>query len=515
MAIPASQIVQVNPRLLTPGGTDLEFNGLFITNSDFIPSSQMVVPFGTPDSVGEYFGMDSDEYKMSVIYFQGYNNSFKKPRAIYFGRRVAENASAFLRGSSFKTLPAVTLADLQKITDGGFTLTMDGATETISNISLKSAASLSDVAQIIQTAIREANTANLAWSGATVTYSSIFNAFMVTTGSSGAESAVSFMSAPSATEEGSITDLSVALRMTETAGAVQSAGMNAMTVAENMAAFLDLTENFVCLTTLKQPTQEDALDYAAWASGQGVNYLYIYWDNDPKLLQPNNETTIAAALKAANVGATCGVWDKCDHAAFIMGVAASIDWERRNGTITFAFKSQDGLAANVETGTNAINLTAQGMNFMGDYATRNDQFIFLYPGQMFGSWSWIDTYLNAVWLNNVLQVSLMNGLSQSPRTPYTNEGYTMVRAWCQDPVNRAVKNGVIEAGVTLSESQKAQLFRETGRDISSEVFTNGYYLIVEDPSPSVRVTRDSPNCSLYFTYGGAIHKLVLASTMLS
>ena len=144
MAIPASQIVQVNPRLLTPGGTDLEFNGMFITDSSSIPASQMVIPFGEPESVGEYFGMGSDEYKMSVIYFQGYNNSFKKPRAVYFGRRVAEDASAFLRGGSFGALPAATLADLQKVTDGGFTLTMDGATENISNISLESAVSLSE-----------------------------------------------------------------------------------------------------------------------------------------------------------------------------------------------------------------------------------------------------------------------------------------------------------------------------------------------------------------------------------
>ena len=82
MSIPASQIVQVNPRLLTPGGTDLEFNGLLLSGSDFIPSSQLVLPFPDADSVGEYFGMESDEYKAAAIYFQGYNNSFKKPRAL-------------------------------------------------------------------------------------------------------------------------------------------------------------------------------------------------------------------------------------------------------------------------------------------------------------------------------------------------------------------------------------------------------------------------------------------------
>lgn len=101
------------------------------------------------------------------------------------------------------------------------------------------------------------------------------------------------------------------------------------------------------------------------------------------------------------------------------------------------------------------------MNFMGDYATRNDQFIFLYPGQMFGSWKWIDTYLNAVWLNNALQVACMNGFRQTPRVPYNQEGYTLLKSWCLDPINRALYSGVIDTGVALSESQKSQLVRES------------------------------------------------------
>lgn len=502
MAIPASQIVQVNPRLLTPGGTDLEFNGLFLSSSDFIPTSQLVLPFSDPDSVGGYFGLESAEYQAAVTYFQGYDNSFQKPRALYIARRIAEECAPFIRGAAFGAPASQTLAALKAVTAGTLTITLGAHEGTLSNINFSTASSLSDAADILQTAVQAESAGGSAWTAASVAYSSLFDAFIITGGESGAESGVSYAS-------GTVAE---AMRLTQNAGAVLSPGMDAMTPAENMEAVLELTENFVCFTTVDQPTQDDALAYAEWASGKGVNYLYLYWDNDQKLLQPNNTSTIAAALKEANVGATCGIWDSLDYAAFVMGTAASIDWERRNGAITFAFKAQDGLAANVVTGTNATNLTAQGMNFMGDYATRNDQFIFLYPGQMFGSWTWIDTYLNAVWLNNALQVSIMAGLSQSPRTPYTDAGYTMVRAWCMDPINRALKNSVIEPGVTLSESQKAELFREAGRDISTELYTNGYVIQIDDASPAARQERESPSCSLWYTYGGAIHKLTLAST---
>lgn len=499
MSIPASQIVQVNPRLLKPGGTDLEFNGLLLSTSPLIPASQLVLPFPDPESVGEYFGLESPEYQAAVVYFLGYNNSFKKPRALYIASRIAEARAAWLRGAPWTG----TLAALKGAGPGGLALTVNGAEVAAANISLATAASPSDVAELIQTALN----AETAGEGITVAYSSLTKAWTITSPGTGAESSISFAVSP---DTGA--DLATLLGLTEQAGAVLSPGMDALTPAANMEAILDLTENFVCFTTVDQPDEADALALAQWASGKGVAYLYIYWDNDPKLLQPNNTATIAAALREANVGATCGVWNSLDYAAMIMGTAASIDWDRRNGTITFAFKAQDGLAANVVTGTDATMLKAQNMNFMGDYATRNDQFIFLYPGSMFGSWEWIDTYLNAVWLNNALQVACMAGFEQSPRVPYTDEGYALVRAWMQDPVNRALYSGIIDTGVTLSESQKAELQREAGRDISGELFTDGYVIQVGDPAPAVRQKRESPECSVWYTYGGSVHRLDIAST---
>lgn len=166
----------------------------------------------------------------------------------------------------------------------------------------------------------------------------------------------------------------------------------------------------------------------------------------------------------------------------------------------------------MDNGQDAVCLTAQGFNFMGNYATRNDEFIFHYPGQMYGRWRWIDTYLNAVWLNNALQVSIMNGFGQSPRVPYTESGYALIRSWLQDPVNRALNNGIIDPGVTLSESQKAQVNREAGADIAPSLTQNGYFIQIQDPAPAVRVTRDSPIVNLWYTYGGSVHKLTVAST---
>jgi hypothetical protein len=69
--------------------------------------------FASADAVGEFFGPASDEYKAAVIYFNGYNNSFAKPRHLAFARRVSSAVAAYIRGTKFNG----TLADIKAIKD--------------------------------------------------------------------------------------------------------------------------------------------------------------------------------------------------------------------------------------------------------------------------------------------------------------------------------------------------------------------------------------------------------------
>lgn len=497
MPIPASQIVQVTPRLMTPGGADLEFNGLFLTSSNVIPLSQFVLSFSSADDVGSYFGLDSQEYNLAQTYFLGFTNSFVKPVNLLIAPRINQAVPAFIRGGAVTE----SLGALQAIEDGTLSVTMGGSTADLTALNFSEATSFSDVAGVIQTALNLQSGA--AFQTATVTYSSTFKAFTITSGETGEDDSLTVYPTGTVAE---------ALHFAAEDGAVLSAGSAALTAAENMAAIVEQTRNFVTFMAIDQLSKEEVLAYADWSNAQGVEYLFVYFDNNAQLTQPNPVGTIAEAIEEANLSSVCGIYGSAEYAAFICSIAASIDYDRTNGTITFKFKGQSGLPANVQNGTVASNLEANGMNFIGNYATRNDNFVFLSPGQMAGEYKWIDTYLNAVWLNNALQVACVNGFTQVGRVPYTQVGYAIVKSWCQDPINRALNSGIIEPGVTLSESQKAQLQREAGRDISSELFTDGYVLQVKDPAPAIRQQRQSPEVSLWYTYGGAIHKLEIVST---
>ena len=497
MAIPAAQIVSISPRVIQAGGTDLVLNGLILTESSRIPSTSIALQFASANDVGEYFGMTSNEYNAAVVYFNGYDNSFKKPRNLVIGRRVDADAAAWLQGVAV----TATLAEFQAVTAGTLDITVDGTAIALTSIDLSSATSLSDVASMITTAF---NTA------ATCTYDSLSNTFMITSATSGASSTIT------GTGSGTLESL---LGFAAD-GVVMSQGMALMSVAENMAAIRQVTENWACFAGIYTPLSNDeVLACSAWASGQGVQYMYVAWSDAVVMLTQSETTSLAYLLKESANGATAIVYGGWQYAAFILGAVASIDWERTNGTITLAFKSQYGLAADIDNGTDAQTLLAKNANFYGNYATRNDQFIFLYDGSMTNkglqaSYNYIDPFINAIWFNNALQVAIMSGLSGASRVPYNEDGYSLIRAWCMDPINRAVKNGVINQGMTLSDAQKAQVIQEAGLDITSNLQTDGYYLQIQEASPSVRTNRESPNCSLFYCYAGSVQKISLASTLL-
>lgn len=493
MSIPASNIVNVTPRVINAGGTDLEFAGLFITENPLC-TFPGAMSFTSLDAVGEYFGEASEEYTAAQHYFLGYDDSFKKPRTVWFARSANQALSGALIGGTAGNMTA-----LKAITNGTLTLSIDSTEVNLSELNFSSANSQSDVAQTIQQGITTAS------SSATVAFDSQTGGFIITSSSSGATSAVTVATG----------DAAATLGLSASAGAVTSAGSPQLTPAEQMAEIVNDTTDWATFTTIYMPEAEEMLGYCAWANGQDVDYLYVAWTNDPADAVTTNTENLPNQIIATQPEGVTMVYGDYTYAAFIMGIAGSIDWNRNNGLITFKFRSQDGLVPTVTDETTAAALTSMNVNYYGRYATRADEFTILAEGQMMGGdYDYIDAYLGMVWLKNNIQLSCMTGFTGVGRVPYNDAGYTIIRAWCADTIERAKLNGVIQSGVVLSQSQKAQLINEIGTDVSSQLYTNGYYLQVADPGAQARQNRESPTIGLWFTYGGAVHKLDIPVTLI-
>ena len=488
MAIPARQIVDVTPRVINAGVPDLAMSGLLLTKNALCIYPDM--SFSSATAVGAYFGYDSDEYKAALKYFMGYDNAFKRPDTLKFARRIDVDVAGELIGGS-----AAKLSDLKAITAGSFSIDVDGTTVNVTGLDLSSVTTQSDVATALQAKI----------TGTTVTYNSNLNAFIVVSATTGENSSVSVATGTSAD----------ALGLSSATGAVAQAGMVAMSEDANMTAIARADGNWVSFTTLYSADDDEIIALAEWTNNQKVEYAYFPYTDSQGNTVPSNQNNLPNVLKNADYEGTVLLFGIVDHAVAAMSIWASVDWNRYNGLPTMAFRSQNGLAASVTDETVAENLLSMNVNYYGRYASRVEDFTFFYNGKLTGGdFGFIDAYIGNIWLRNALQNAILNGLQQVARTPYTDAGYNQIRAWCLDPINRGLNNGVIQAGLNLSEAQKAQLYNEIGQDVSEQIYTDGYFLLVEDPGAQARVERETPVCGLWYTYGGAVQKIELPATVI-
>lgn len=500
MTIAASNIVKIEPRVIGAGRSELELNGLLITPVDRT-TEQLAFPSGLMEftsaaAVGEVFGTTSPTYMFATQYFNGYVNKFSSPKALF----VAAWAKAAQAGYVLSAPSLSTPAQLTAITAGKMSFTVDGAKKTVSGINLAGATSMAQVCTLVATGA-------IGW---TLTYNGASQRFMLKSATTGAESSVVM---DKLADDG--TNLAYALGLMPSQGALTSAGVAAESASDVIARVLEHSQNWVTFT-FSEPS--DAADGKStigetasnWAA-QNYGFVYVGYSDNEALATTESNTDIISKM-AVNDN-TAFVYGDTKYAAFLMGSIASVDWNRENGAITYAFKSGVGLAATVTTEVMANFLENRNANFYGNYATRNAEFDFFYPGRLLNSnYVFIDPLINSIWLNNALQIAIMNGLTVAPRVPYTDGGYARIHSWMMDPINRARTNGTIEAGVNLSDAQKAEVMAEAGMDISEELFTAGYFLQIIDPGAQARVNRETPVISLWYTYGGAVQRITVAST---
>jgi hypothetical protein len=351
-------------------------------------------------------------------------------------------------------------------------------------------------------------------SAATVTYDSLRHAFLIHSPTTGATSSIGFATGT----------LSASLSLTLATGAVTSQGAVAATPAGAMNALVAATQNWATFTTVFEATVDVATAFAAWVTGSSPagqeRFLYVEWDSVlAETVGPAPGSFGALAVAAAYNG----VMPNFDlslgqKAAFIMGTIASIDFNETQGRITLAYKGQAGLTADVTDATVALNLAGSpygsggnGYNFYGSFATANQAFQFLQPGSMPGVWRWVDPYVNQIAMNADFQLALALLETQVKSIPYNTAGLNLLRSALQDPINKYLNFGAIQPGVALSASQAQQVNTAAGKKIDGVLSTVGWYLQILQASATVRGLRGSPPMKFWYTDGGSIQSLLLAT----
>lgn len=355
---------------------------------------------------------------------------------------------------------------------------------------------------------------------AAVQFDSVSGAFSIYSGTAGVDSTISFGSG--AASEG--------LFLTQDTGAVLSQGAAAATPGPFMAGITKVTQNwatFWLAFAADAPNQiTNRIAFAAWTSLQNNRYAFVCWDSDlaPTVADPAT-SSLGYAIEQADYSGTFPIWtddESKNDAALACGIAASINFAQTNGRITFKFRQQAGHVASVTDETVATNLggtpsvgdRGNGYNFYGAYAPANDEFLFLANGIVSGSFLWMDSYVNQIWLNNALQLALIVFLINSNSVPYNTDGNSLIEAACNDVIQQGLAFGAYRAGVQLSASQIAQVNAQAGKDIATTLAQRGWYLLIGQATPQVRQNRGTPPMAFFYVDGESVQYINLASIAL-
>jgi len=571
-SIPASQLVSVVPSVLGTGGNPLSLNAVFLTEDTSIPIGEAQA-FASYQDVANWFGANAQESVLANVYFLGFTGANKLPGTLYFyqyndaavaaylrsgslagvslttlqsytgtlissidGRTVTSASINLSSATSFSNAAALLQTGLQTtgnvfngtgtVTNTSTTLTINStvsgqlhvgdtvvgtdipADTTIASFGTYTVLAGTGTVILSQAATGDAGPETVTVTALpTVTYDSLRAAFVITSPTTGVNSSVGFATGTLATN----------LKFTSATGAVQSIGAAAATPASAMNGVVASTQNWATFTTVWEPDTATKLEFAAWVSGVSAagqeRFAYSGWDSDASPSAGSAPNSFGGEVITADYNGVMPVWDQTSgtKGAFLCGYAASIDWTERQGRATAAYKNQAGLVPDVTNATIASNLESNGYNFYGTYGTANDEFTFLQPGSMPGVWKWIDDYINQIWLNNAFQLALMSLLASAKSIPYNTQGYALIRAAMLDPINQAVNNGVIQPGIPLSASQAQQVNTAAGLVISNTLSQVGWYLQILQADAITRGNRGSPPITFWYTDGGSIQKINLAS----
>jgi hypothetical protein len=570
MTIPASQIANSTPSVLSAGGSAIDLSGMFLTNNTRAPIGS-VLQFATPAAVQNYFGASSPEAAFAGVYFAGPDTpSSVKPGNMLITQFNTAPVAAYLRGGN--AAAALTLTQLQSLS-GTLSVTIDGSAKAGSP-NLSGSTSFTNAAQIINQALGMTGaavgsfTGSIATTTLTVTaapvvlapgqvlsgvgvtagtyivaqltgttggigtyqvsasqtvasesitatnpgvvYDSVSGAFIFNSGTTGATSSAAYATG----------SMAASLLLTQVTGAVLSQGAAAASPAAFMTTLANAYANWATFGLMFNPDQSGSairLAFSSWASQQKNRFIYVASDDDISAGTANPaSSSFGFLVKSLGYGATIVNWQATETyiAALVMGFIASMDFSAQGGRYTLAGRTQAGFPAGVVDVTFSRNLIANGYNFYGAYATAKQNFIQYQTGAISGQFLWADSAAISIWLTNNFQVDMMVLLQNLGIIPYNTAGNTMIEEGLSDTITQAGKFGAYQTGVSLSGVQKAAVTAAAGQDVSGTLSTQGWYLAIGNAPTNIRQQRGSPPCKFFYMDGESVQTLQIDSVVL-
>ncbi|HDM8061701.1 DUF3383 domain-containing protein [Vibrio harveyi] len=461
MAIPFKRYINTTSGVIGASAVaQRELLARLFTTNELLPTGG-IAEFDSPDSVGDYFGTSSEEYKRAVFYFGYKSPSITRPKNIAFARWANTDVGARIFGDKV----TADLAKLKAVNAGAFDLSLGANTANITGLDFSSAASLANVATAIQTKIQAAAGT---FKGVLVTFNAVAGWFELDSGNTGDE-VISFT-------DGAQTPLAL---IGFNSKAIVSNGVGAQEPVDVMSKTTGIDNNFGSFLFMPILTQDQYKAVATWNASQDVMFQFMVPVTAATADAMSTELLKIAGTALTLVDTTNGEYpEMCP-----MMILAATNYADKNAVQSYMFRQFAGLTPLVNDGTDAALYDGKRINYYGRTQTAG-QFIDFYQRGFLCGLSTdpinMNTYANEQWLKDRLGSLMMNLLITLGRLPANADGRGKALSVIASVVSEALDNGTISPGREFSIDQKIAIKELTGDDLAHVALQNkGYWTYAE------------------------------------
>lgn len=482
------------------------------SSNPLIPANSFA-EFTAASQVGTYFGTSSAEYLLSAQYFSFLSKNQTAPQKMAFASWVQTAVAPYAISDG----TGVTLSALNAITAGQMALTLGAVTVTMTAINLSAAGTLAAVASALQTKIRAAS-ADAQWVTATVVSNG--NGTFTITGAVPGAGAIAVASVAG----GPTVDVGLTMGF-ESVNAVFSQGSTAQSLTQTLIASTAASNNFAAFAFMPliiggtaYLSTAQITEIAVWNATQNNSFIFL----------PRVTSSTAAAISAAllqvypGVGMTLAPLAAEYPELTPSMVLAATDYESgRPVSQNYMYQVVPGLTPSVTSDANADTYDALRVNYYGQTQNAGQLLSIYQRGVLTGNQNSpvdMNTYANEIWLKSSMSAAIMSLLLSLSQVSANATGKAQLLSICQSVVQRALANGVISSGNTLTQTQIVTITQLTNDPRAYfQIQGIGYWLNVTFPPATITSDGRSEyqaNYQLVYKKNDAIRKVVGTDTLI-
>lgn len=493
VTLPISRLINVNVTLTAEAAQAQSLSSLVVMGtSTVIDTVTRMRSYSSLTAVAQDFGTSAPEYLAAVLWFE----QNPQPTQLFVARWCKTAASGQLLGGALSLAQQAPSA-WTSITDGGFTVTIDGgAPQDVIGLNFSAVTNMNAVAAVIQAVL----------TGANIVWDAVYNRFEITSHTTGATSSVSFATAGTG---GGVTDISAALGLTAATSGTYTAGGIAAETALAAVTLLDTKygQSWYAITVIGA-VDSDHEAIAPFIEAATNKHFYGITTQEAAVLTPGDTTDIAYVLsQVVGLRHTAVQFSSSSPYAVVSLLARilTVDYTGNNTTITLMYKQEPGIVPENLTTTQIGALEAKNCNVFVAY---NNNTAIIEMG-VSSSGDFIDTVIGTDALAVDIQTALYNTLFTSPtKIPQTDAGTNILVTAIAQVCAQYVTDGLLAPGTWTSNGFGAL---NTG-----DFMAKGYYIFappVSSQTAAQRASRISVPIQIAAKLAGAVQTVDVSITV--